>query len=195
LGGQLSLTTPWGAITTELRVPGLHNARNACGAAAACLAAGVSLDAVARGLAEFTGVKGRLQQRPGKRGARVIDDTYNANPDSMRAAIDVLAQLPGRRVFVMGDMGEVGDNSGQMHDEIGGYAKSHGVDRLLCIGEASRAATYNFGAGGEHYECIEDLIAAVESELAPDTTFLIKGSRFMKMERVADALTEASHAA
>ncbi len=195
LGGQLSLATPWGPIVTELRVPGVHNARNACGAAAACLAVGVTLDAVARGLTEFNGVKGRLQQRPGKRGARVIDDSYNANPDSMRAAIDVLAQLPGRRLFIMGDMGEVGDNSGQMHDEIGGYAKSHGIDRLLCIGDASRAAAYNFGAGGEHYERIDDLIAAVETELAPDTTFLIKGSRFMKMERVADALTEATHAA
>jgi UDP-N-acetylmuramoyl-tripeptide--D-alanyl-D-alanine ligase len=195
LGGQLNLATPWGTITTELRVPGVHNARNACGAAAACLAVGVAPDAVARGLAAFGGVKGRLQLRSGKRGARVIDDSYNANPDSMRAAIDVLAQLPGRRVFVMGDMGEVGDNSGQMHDEIGGYAKSHGIDRLLCIGEASRAAAYNFGTGGEHYERVEDLLAAVETELAPDTTFLIKGSRFMKMERVADALTEASHAA
>jgi UDP-N-acetylmuramoyl-tripeptide--D-alanyl-D-alanine ligase len=195
LGGQLRLATPWGECATELRVPGLHNARNACGAAAACLAAGVSLAAVAQGLAGFGGVKGRLQQRQGRNGARVIDDTYNANPDSMRAAIDVLAQLPGRRVFVMGDMGEVGDNAAQMHDEIGGYSKSHGIDRLLCLGEASRAAAYNFGAGGEHFERIEDLIAAAASELGADTTFLIKGSRFMKMERVADALTENHHVA
>lgn len=195
LGGQLRLFSPWGEADTELQVPGMHNARNACGAAAACLAAGVSLSAVARGLTAFGGVKGRLQQRAGRKGARVIDDTYNANPDSMRAAIDVLAQLPGRRVFVMGDMGEVGDNSGQMHDEIGGYAKSHGIDRLLCLGEASRAAAYNFGAGGEHFDRIEDLIAAAECELGATTSFLIKGSRFMKMERVADALTETHHAA
>jgi UDP-N-acetylmuramoyl-tripeptide--D-alanyl-D-alanine ligase len=195
LGGQLRLATPWGETVAELRVPGMHNARNACGAAAACLAAGVSLDAVARGLAAFGGVKGRLQQRPGRNGARVIDDTYNANPDSMRAAVDVLARLPGRRVFVMGDMGEVGDNSAQMHHEIGGYARSHGIDRLLCLGEATRAAASSFGAGGEHFERIEDLIAAAQGELGETTSFLIKGSRFMKMERVADALTEIHHAA
>jgi UDP-N-acetylmuramoyl-tripeptide--D-alanyl-D-alanine ligase len=195
LGGTLTLDTPWGRLSTELKVPGEHNARNACGAAAACLAAGVSLNAVAHGLADFGGVKGRLQQRYGRAGARLIDDTYNANPDSMRAALDVLAQLPGRRIFIMGDMGEVGDNSGQMHDEIGGYAKSHGIDRLLALGEAARASAYNFGAGGEHFTHIDTLIAAAEKELGPDTTYLIKGSRFMKMERVADALTEAHHVA
>lgn len=194
-GGALTLCTPWGEVATELNVPGLHNARNACGAAAACLAAGVPLAAVAAGLAAFGGVKGRLQQRTGKLGSRVIDDTYNANPDSMRAAIDVLAQFPGRRVFVMGDMGEIGDNSGQMHDEIGGYAKSHGIDRLLCLGEAARAAAYNFGAGGEHFAHLELLIDAVEKQLGADTTVLVKGSRFMRMERVSDAITENNHAA
>ena len=189
-GGMLTLDTPWGAIEAELAVPGRHNALNACAAAAACLAAGVSLDAVGRGLSAFDGVKGRLQWRLGRHGTRVIDDSYNANPDSMRAAIDVLAQLPGRRVFVMGDMGEVGDSGGQMHDEVGGYAKSHGIDRLLCLGEASRAAAYNFGVGGEHFTKPEDLIAALSPELGEQTTVLVKGSRFMKMERVADAIAE-----
>ena len=195
LGGVLRLATPWGAIETELHVPGEHNARNACGAAAACLAAGVGTTAVADGLSAFGGVKGRLQQRRGRNGALVIDDTYNANPDSMRAAIDVLAGFPGRRVFVMGDMGEVGDNAAQMHDEVGGYARSHGIDRLLCLGEASRAAAYNFGAGGEHLDRIDSLIARLENELKPDTTVLVKGSRFMRMERVADAISETNHAA
>jgi UDP-N-acetylmuramoyl-tripeptide--D-alanyl-D-alanine ligase len=195
LGGSLMLATPWGQIAVELHVPGAHNARNACGAAAACLAAGVTPEAVAAGLSSFRGVKGRLQERVGRGGARVIDDTYNANPDSMRAAIDVLAGFPGRRIFVMGDMGEVGDNSAQMHDEVGGYARSHGMDRLLCHGEASRAAAYNFGTGGDHFERIDDLISSLEKELGPDTTVLVKGSRFMRMERVADAISENHHVA
>lgn len=195
LGGSLTLSTPWGSIAAELHVPGAHNARNACGAAAACLAAGASPDAVAAGLSAFRGVKGRLQERTGRAGSRVIDDTYNANPDSMRAAIDVLAGFPGRRVFVMGDMGEVGDNAAQMHDEVGGYARSHGMDRLLCHGEASRAAAYNFGAGGDHFERIDDLISSLLKELGPDTTVLVKGSRFMRMERVADAISENHHVA
>jgi UDP-N-acetylmuramoyl-tripeptide--D-alanyl-D-alanine ligase len=189
-GGPLILSTPWGRIDTTLGVPGRHNALNACGAAAACLAAGVPPDAVGRGLASFSGVKGRLQRRQGKRGALVIDDTYNANPDSMRAAVDVLSAIPGRRIFVMGDMGEVGDAAGQMHDEIGGYAKSHGVDRLFCLGDLSPAAARNFGSGGEHFTRIDELIRTVKSELGEQVTVLVKGSRFMRMERVADAIVE-----
>jgi UDP-N-acetylmuramoyl-tripeptide--D-alanyl-D-alanine ligase len=195
LGGTLSLDTPWGGITTELKVPGEHNARNACGAAAACLAAGVSLDAVAQGLTDFGGVKGRLQQRHGRAGARLIDDSYNANPDSMRAALEVLVQLPGHRIFIMGDMGEVGDNSLQMHEEVGAYARTLGVDRLLALGEAARSAVHSFGSAAQHFERLEDLIATAEQELGANTTFLVKGSRFMRMERVADALTETPHAA
>ena len=187
-GGKLTLQGSWGEINIDLTVPGDHNARNACGAAAACLAAGVSTDAVARGLNAFRGVKGRLQRRDAPVGVLLIDDTYNANPDSMRAAIDVLAAIPGRRIFVMGDMGEVGDNAGQMHDEVGGYAKSHGIDRLLCLGDQARAAAANFGEGGEHFVTLEALQKALQKELQPDTTVLVKGSRFMRMERVTDAI-------
>jgi UDP-N-acetylmuramoyl-tripeptide--D-alanyl-D-alanine ligase len=187
-GGKLMLQSPWGEINIDLAVPGEHNARNACAAAAACLAAGVSIEAVARGLNDFRGVKGRLQRRDGPPGVLLIDDTYNANPDSMRAAIDVLAAIPGRRVFVMGDMGEVGDNAGQMHDEVGGYAKSHGIDRLLCLGEQARAASANFGEGGEHFANLEVLQKSLQKELQPNTTVLVKGSRFMRMERVTDAI-------
>lgn len=194
-GGPLQLGTPWGGITFELGIPGQHNARNACGAAAATLAAGVSLDAVARALTAFGGVKGRLQRRQGKQGALLIDDSYNANPDSMQAAVDVLAAIPGKRIFVMGDMGEVGDAAGQFHDEIGGYAKSAGIDRLLAIGEHAAAAAHNFGAGAQHFTRIDDLTKTLLSELDPHTTVLVKGSRFMRMERVADAITENTHAA
>ncbi|MBK6638482.1 MAG: UDP-N-acetylmuramoyl-tripeptide--D-alanyl-D-alanine ligase [Rhodocyclaceae bacterium] len=191
-GGVLHLETPWGGTEILLGVPGQHNARNACGAAAACLAAGVTLASVQRGLSAFVGVKGRLQRRTGPDGTLLIDDTYNANPDSMRAAVDVLAAIPGRRIFVMGDMGEVGDAAGQMHDEIGGYAKSHGIDCLLCLGEHSLAAAHNFGEGGEHFKQVDHLIKSLRTLINErghqQTSVLVKGSRFMKMERVANAL-------
>lgn len=185
---ELTLLAREGEATIRLRVPGRHNARNALAAAAACLAAGVPLGAVIEGLEGFAGVKGRLQRRAGKMGAEILDDTYNANPDSVRAGIDVLAATIGRKLLVLGDMGEIGEASGQYHDEIGGYAKSQGVDRLFALGDASQQAVRNFGEGARHFCNVEKLIAAVDKELGPETTVLVKGSRFMKMERVADAL-------
>ncbi len=185
---QLELVAPEGQASITLGIPGRHNARNALAAAAACLAAGVSLSAVSAGLTAFAGVKGRLQRRAGKQGAVILDDTYNANPDSVRAGIDVLASTIGRKVLVLGDMGEIGEASGQYHDEIGGYAKSQGLDRLFALGEASQQAVRNFGDGAKHFCHIDKLIIAVNKELGPETTVLVKGSRFMKMERVADAL-------
>jgi UDP-N-acetylmuramoyl-tripeptide--D-alanyl-D-alanine ligase len=190
LGGYLNLVTAWGDIEVKLQVPGRHNARNACAAAAATLAACASLATVKQGLEAFAGVKGRLQRRTGCKGALVVDDSYNANPDSMRAAIDVLASVPGKRIFVMGDMGEAGAAAGQFHDEIGGYAKSHGIDRLLCLGELSEAAAANFGEGGRHFSRLEDLVKALLNELEPQATVLVKGSRFMRMERVVEAIVE-----
>lgn len=185
----LDMVTPQGEASVLLAIPGRHNARNALAAAAACLAAGVPLAAVVAGLSSFSGVKGRLQRRAGKKGAQILDDTYNANPDSVRAGIDVLAATIGRKLLVLGDMGEIGDASSQYHDEIGGYAKSQGVDRLFALGEASRQAVRNFGDGARHFCQIDKLIAAVDKELSPETTVLVKGSRFMKMERVTDALS------
>lgn len=185
---ELELNAPEGEALIRLRIPGRHNARNAVAAAAACLAAGVPMAAVQAGLEAFSGVKGRLQRRSGRKGAEILDDTYNANPDSVRAGIDVLASTIGRKLLVLGDMGEIGEASGQYHDEIGGYAKSQGVDRLYALGDAAQQAVRNFGEGAKHYCNVEKLIAAVDKELGPETTVLVKGSRFMKMERVADAL-------
>jgi UDP-N-acetylmuramoyl-tripeptide--D-alanyl-D-alanine ligase len=190
LGSLLSLVTPAGSAQIELSVPGAHNARNALAATAAALATGVPLATIAAALTAYAGIKGRLQRKPGIAGATVIDDSYNANPDSMRAAVDVLAGIPGRRVLVIGDMGEVGAAAGQFHDELGGYAKSMGIERLLCLGDQSAAAARNFAAGAEHFERIEDLIKMLKRELDADTTVLVKGSRFMRMERVVDAITE-----
>ncbi|MDR2240228.1 MAG: UDP-N-acetylmuramoyl-tripeptide--D-alanyl-D-alanine ligase [Zoogloeaceae bacterium] len=191
LGSVLTIRAPQGVTETRLAVPGRHNARNALAAAAAALAAGATLDAVAAGLRGFAGVKGRLQIRPAAAGATLIDDSYNANPDSARAAIDVLATTPGRKLFVLGDMGEIGGQAGQFHDEIGGYAKSQGVDLLFALGEHSELAARNFGAGGRHFANVEALLAALRVELAADTAVLVKGSRFMRMERVADAIAAA----
>lgn len=185
---SLELIAPEGSASIRLRIPGRHNAGNAVAAAAACLAAGIPLAAVVAGLESFTGVKGRLQRRAGKKGAEILDDTYNANPDSVRAGIDVLAATIGRKLLVLGDMGEIGEASAQYHDEIGGYAKSQGIDRLFALGDAAQTAVRNFGEGARHYCNVDKLIAAVDKELGEETTVLVKGSRFMKMERVADAL-------
>lgn len=172
-----------------LQIPGKHNARNAVAAAAACLAAGIPFAAVAEGLKNFSGVRGRLQKRAGQHGATVLDDTYNANPDSVRAGIDVLASNIGKTILVLGDMGEVGEGGAQYHDEVGGYAKQHGIDRLYTFGTASQQASRNFGDGAYHFAQLDDLITILSDELTPDTTVLVKGSRFMRMERVADALS------
>ena len=189
----LRLMAPEGEAEIRLLIPGRHNARNAVAAAAACLAAGLPLAAVVAGLEQFSGVKGRLQRRAGLKGAELLDDTYNANPDSVRAGIDVLASTIGRKLLVLGDMGEIGEGSGQYHDEIGGYAKSQGIDRLYALGDAAQQAVRNFGEGAKHFCNVEKLIAAVDKELGPETTVLIKGSRFMKMERVADALAAVAN--
>jgi UDP-N-acetylmuramoyl-tripeptide--D-alanyl-D-alanine ligase len=190
----LDIQTPAARAQIALAVPGRHNAGNALAAAAACLAAGIALEPIVAGLQAFRGVKGRLQRRAGQSGARILDDTYNANPDSVRAGIDVLASTVGKKMLVLGDMGEIGEGSHQCHDEIGGYAKSQGVDRLYALGEASAQAVRNFGEGGKHFCSIEKLIAAVKKDMDADSTVLVKGSRFMRMERVADALAAAEGA-
>ncbi len=193
-GGALDFTSPLGKASLVLPLPGLHNAYNALAAVATCIAAGVPLAPVLRGLSIYEGVKGRLQQRAGINGTLVIDDSYNANPDSMRAAIEVLATLPGKRIFVMGDMGEVGAAAGQLHDEIGGFAKSQGIDVLFALGEKSVAAVHNFDGGAQHFGSVEALVAALKPLMDQDTTVLVKGSRFMRMERVVDNIVENSGA-
>ncbi|THF61192.1 UDP-N-acetylmuramoyl-tripeptide--D-alanyl-D-alanine ligase [Pseudothauera rhizosphaerae] len=192
LGCRIELTTPAGLVGFELQVPGEHNARNAVGAAAACLAAGASLEAVAAGLAGYAGARGRLQRRAGGNGATVLDDTYNANPDSVRAGIDVLTSTPGHKILVLGDMGEIGSTSAQVHDEIGGYAKSKGVDALYALGDMSAVAARNFADGGHHFATVDALVEALLPELDANTVVLVKGSRFMRMERVADRLAASA---
>jgi len=192
LGYRLDLHGVFGTAQIMLRVPGLHNARNALCAATASLAAGADMAAVVWALNHFEGVKGRQQVKRGAAGSTVIDDSYNANPDSVRAAIDVLAGAKGRRVLVLGDMGEVGDQGPAFHREAGAYARERGIHALHALGEASVDAVTAFGPGAVHYTDHAAIAAALRPQLDADTTVLVKGSRFMRMERIAEALVEPS---
>ena len=188
LGSQTRFVTPTGAFALSLQVPGEHNVRNALAACAAALALEIPLGAIQAGLAGFAGVPGRLQRRRGPAGSVVIDDSYNANPESMKAALAVLAGEKRRKVFVMGDMGELGEDAAAMHAEVGKFAREARIDVLLALGEASRHAVEAFGAGATHFADIEALGEAAALEAAAGAALLVKGSRFMRMERVADAL-------
>jgi len=181
--------------TVRLPVEGLHNVRNALAAAACARALGIDAAAIAAGLEGFAAPPGRLVRRRGVAGAALIDDTYNANPDSVRAAIDVLAACTGLRVLVLGDMGEVGERGPQFHREVGAYARQRGIERLLALGAASVEAVAAFGEGGTHHAQIDALVASAAALAGEDATVLVKGSRFMRMERVVAALAEAPVAA
>ncbi len=194
----LLLQTPAGASTLRLQVAGWHNVKNALAATACALAAGCPLDAIRRGLEAFVPVKGRSQvksfQRDGQ-SVTLIDDTYNANPDSVRAAIEVLASLPGPRWLVLGDMGEVGDNGPAFHREVGAFAKARGIDALWTVGTLSTRAAEAFG-GARHFGDMASLLAALPQAPAC-AAVVVKGSRFMKTEQVVAALIESggTHAA
>jgi UDP-N-acetylmuramoyl-tripeptide--D-alanyl-D-alanine ligase len=184
LDSEIVVRTPHGEAQAVLQAPGLHNVRNALAASAAAVALQVPAPAIAQGLARFAAIKGRLQRMAGLHGAVLIDDTYNANPASMRAAIGVLAQAPGEKVVVLGDMGELGAGAAELHAEIGRYAREQGIAKLYALGEQSAHAVRAFGSGARHFSRIEDLLAETENALAPGVTVLVKGSRFMQMERV-----------
>jgi UDP-N-acetylmuramoyl-tripeptide--D-alanyl-D-alanine ligase len=182
------LVTPQGETAVELHLAGKHNVINAIGAAAAASAAGATLDAIAAGLARMRPVQGRLQRRAAHGGGWIIDDSYNANPSSLQAAIDVLEAVGGRRFLVLGEMAELGTFARDAHLEAGRYARAHGVERLFAIGEATRLAVESFGAGAAWYADADSLAAAVAGELAADVCVLVKGSRMNRLERVVRAL-------
>src|SRR5450830_788416 len=187
---DIQLKTPKGDISLQLPAAGEHNVRNALAATAAALAMGVSLEKIAEGLAQFKGAKGRLQQKRGINGALVIDDTYNANPASIKAAIDVLAAHSKKQILVLGDMGELGDEAASLHAEIGRYAKASNIPALYLLGDLSRETAAAFGKGAHHFDDAESLSASLKPLLNPETVVLVKGSRFMQMERVVDQLVE-----
>ncbi len=190
----VQIATPAGSFATRLHIAGQHNVNNALAATACALAAGVPLAAIAQGLTAFAPVQGRsraLQLRLADRSLTVVDDSYNANPDSVRAAIDVLAALPAPRYLVLGDMGEVGNQGPQFHAEAGAYARARGIEQLYALGDLSVHASAAFGAGGQHFDNKAALLAAVRAALPGMGSVLVKGSRFMKMEEVVQALQEA----
>jgi len=186
-GIELDVQTPQGSFTAELHMLGEHSASNALAATAAAIALNIPLTTIAIGLEKFAGVGGRLQRKANMRGLLLIDDTYNANPASVRAAIKVLAQASGKRVLVLGDMGELGEQAAVLHAEIGDEVRKAGIEKLYTLGTLSANAAKSFG-DGRHFERIEDLQFALEKELGRNCTVLVKGSRFMKMERVVQFL-------
>ena len=188
---RFELRSPAGTAPVELHLAGGHNVLNALCAAAAAMAAGASLDDVRSGLATMRPVPGRLQFKTAPSGAWIVDDSYNANPSSMKAGIEVLASVDARRWLVMGDMGELGDFATGSHADIGRFARDHHVDRLFATGKLSALAVEAFGSGGEWFADTESLARAVNSELTREVCVLIKGSRSNRLERVVEALVGA----
>lgn len=187
---QFTLKTPEGTAPIRLHIAGRHNVKNALAASACALAAGVPLAAVAQGLMAFEPVKGRsraLVLLAAGQEITLVDDTYNANPDSVRAAIDVLADLPAPRLLVLGDMGEVGNQGPQFHAEVGAYAAECGIESLYTLGDLSAHSAQAFGAA-QHFDGMDNLLAAVTAQVAQFGSVLVKGSRAMRMERVVHAL-------
>lgn len=192
---RFMLVTPQGEVAVTLQLAGKHNVVNALGAAAAAVAAGASLTEVAAGLARMRAVPGRLQWRAARTGAWIIDDSYNANPSSLQAAIDVLEAQGGRRFLVLGEMGELGSFSREAHIEAGRYARAHGVERLFGVGAASRLAVESFGEGASWHADTGALAEAVAAALTADVRVLVKGSRSNRLERVVAALASEPAAA
>jgi UDP-N-acetylmuramoyl-tripeptide--D-alanyl-D-alanine ligase len=186
------LRAPQGSTAIELRVGGAHNIANALAAAAAAMSAGATLEHIAAGLAGVRAAPGRLQFRQARNGAWLIDDSYNANPSSMRAAVEVLSSLAGRRWLVLGDMAELGSHAEEAHADIGEFARAQGVERLYATGALGKRTVESFGAGAHWFADLAALIAALTAALGaagPEVRILIKGSRFNRLERVVGALT------
>jgi UDP-N-acetylmuramoyl-tripeptide--D-alanyl-D-alanine ligase len=185
------------SIRASVNIDGVHNVKNALAAAACALALGIELTIVAEGLSVFEPAKGRLVRHTLEGGLQLIDDSYNANPDSVRAAISILASMNHTRVLVLGDMGEVGAHGPQFHQEIGEFSKAQGIHHLLLLGQATRETAIAAGEIAEHFEDIAMLVQRAQSlvqslvQASGTATILVKGSRFMKMERVAQALIES----
>lgn len=188
-GCRIKASTPDGDLDIHLSLLGEHNVINALAAIAAAQAAGISLETIRAGLEAMQSVPGRLQLKAGINGSRIIDDTYNANPASLVAAIRVLADFDGEHILVLGDMGELGEDARLLHADAGRNAKQSGVHRLYTIGPMAAAAAQAFGEGAYRFEDQAAAIDALKDELDSRMTLLIKGSRLSYMERVVTALT------
>jgi UDP-N-acetylmuramoyl-tripeptide--D-alanyl-D-alanine ligase len=185
---RFTLACPLGECAVVLKAGGAHNIANALAAAAAASAAGATLEDIVAGLADFRAVSGRLQLKAGARDSWIIDDSYNANPSSVRAGLEVLRSLPGVTWLVLADMGELGEHTADSHAHMGSYARDCGVKRLFALGPQSSRAVETFGAGAEWFADADSLIRRLQAEISPGVTVLIKGSRVNKLERVVQAL-------
>ena len=205
LSGKIEITTELGKIEIQLNTLGSHNVRNALAASAVAIGAGLSLEQIKAGLELFVPVNGRMQSKPLNTGRTLIDDSYNANPDSVRAAIDVLKQSGNTSWLVLGDMGEVGDQGPSFHEEVGAYAAEQGVSKLFALGEQCKFAVQAFNesekfspaSSAKHFSTLDQLLEELNEALAYQESsqqlhldILVKGSRFMRMERVVQALLE-----
>jgi UDP-N-acetylmuramoyl-tripeptide--D-alanyl-D-alanine ligase len=186
---EFDLVTPDGTIPATLPLAGLHNLRNALGAAAAACAAGTEIERIASGLAAMKTVAGRLELKPAINGAYLVDDSYNANPSSLKAGLDALRSVADKRWLVLGEMKELGDASDELHAEVGRYARQAGIERLLAIGEGSRFSVEAFGRGAQWFADIDALIRDAKATLTSGVAVLIKGSRANRLERVSAALS------
>ena len=183
-----------GETDIELPLSGLHNIRNALAATAAAVSAGATLDDVAAGLRVAAPVQGRLRQTPGLNGSRIIDDSYNANPASVRAAIDMLASQPGTRMLVLGDMAELGQTAASLHEDIGRYARETGIDQVVTVGDLSSRASVAFGDPHCHFSDLDAACEYLKECLGPDLVVLIKGSRSMGLELLVRRLQDRGDA-
>jgi UDP-N-acetylmuramoyl-tripeptide--D-alanyl-D-alanine ligase len=189
-GSDFMLHVGGDAVSVSLPLSGVHNVRNACAAAAAAHALGLSSDDIRLGLESVRPVGGRLEPLRGMQGSTLFNDSYNANPDSVSAAAEFLAALPGRNWLVLGDMKELGDDAARLHREVGAAARASGIDRLFAFGDLAANATAGFGHGARSYASLDALIEELHDGLSADVNVLVKGSRSMRMERVVEALRE-----
>ena len=189
---RFTLVSPLGRAAIELKLAGKHNVSNSLAASAAAAAAGVKLEHIVKGLGAIQAVKGRLQFKKARNGAWLIDDSYNANPSSVHAGIEVLAQLQGRKWLVFGQMGELGDFADDAHVEIGTFARAQGIERLFAVGKLAELTVKSFGAGAQWFPDTTELSKALEAAATADVRILIKGSRSNRLERVVEALGAAT---
>ncbi len=186
---RFPVKTPIGEVEIDLPLAGRHNRMNALAAIAVTQLMGIGLQRIRAGLAGLKPVPGRLQARAGLDGVRIIDDSYNANPDSVAAAIAVLATAPGRRFLALGDLAELGSEAEAAHQALGQQAREAGIEQLCCLGELSQATATAFGVGAQWFQDHDSMITALKAQLTTGDTVLIKGSRSARMERVVNALT------
>jgi UDP-N-acetylmuramoyl-tripeptide--D-alanyl-D-alanine ligase len=191
-GSAVHLRTPHGDADMRIALLGKHNVLNALAAAAASLSAGATAADVIKGLEQLKAISGRLELKRGLNDARVIDDTYNANPASVTAALQVLREAKGERMLVLGDMAELGSAAAAIHKRIGELCKNLGIDRLYAVGELSRLAVEAFGEHGQHFANPAELIDAVTDRMHADMTLLVKGSRVMQMDKIVAAILHST---